>query len=199
MQNSLNDFRSALFAGDFNLAENIGLVQIQQLGETSQWMNELGLLYLMKGDLPEALRYFDRAVEIDSHFIEAQLNAAIILSDLGFYEEASERFAKASQNEGVILAQKYFEMGLFFISMLKYSEAEIEFKKAIALHRSAEYFIELARLYIEQENFSEALFHLDNALMEDSKNTIAESLKGQCQKSQKNFESRDSAENASVV
>ena len=130
MQNSLNDFRSALFAGDFYLAENIGLVQIQQNGEKPDWLNELGVLHLMKGELPEALRYFDRAKASDINFIEAQFNAAIILSDLGFYEEAASRFAEACKREGVLLAQKHFDMSLFYQSVRRLLEAEEELKKA---------------------------------------------------------------------
>lgn len=115
VQNSLNDFRSALFAGDFYLAENIGLVQIQQNGEKAEWLNELGILYLMKGDLPEALRFFDRAVAADLNFIEAQFNASIILSDLGFYDEASARFAEACKREGLCL-HKNILIWPFFIN-----------------------------------------------------------------------------------
>ena len=125
MQNSLNDFRAALFAADFQLAENIGLSQLQQIGEKADWLNELGILYLMKGDLPEALRFFDRAILVDANFIEAQFNASIILSDLGFYDEASQRFKDACQREGILLAQKHYDMCLFYQSVrLKKSPAE---------------------------------------------------------------------------
>ena len=124
VQNSLNDFRSALFAGDFYLAENIGLTQVQQNGEKADWLNELGVLYLMKGDLPEALRFFDRAILSDANFIEAQFNAAIILSDLGFYEEATSRFSEACSREGVLLAQKHYDMSLFYQSVRRLPEAE---------------------------------------------------------------------------
>ena len=187
MQNSLNDFRSALFAGDFYLAENIGLVQIQQNGEKPDWLNELGVLHLMKGELPEALRYFDRAIASDINFIEAQFNAAIILSDLGFYEEAASRFAEACKREGVLLAQKHFDMSLFYQSVRRLLEAEEELKKAIALFCTIDYLHELARVYLEMQKFEEAFTQIENALLLEPNNSISLNLKEQCQKSKENL------------
>ncbi len=191
MQNSLNDFKSALFAGDFNLAENIGLVQIQQNGEKADWLNEMGLLYLMKGDLPEALRHFDRAIAADHFYIEAQFNAAIILSDLGFYEEASQRFADACRHEGVLLAQKHYDMAQFYLSMRKLESAEEELRKAITLHNCSDFYVELTRIYIEQKKFDEALVEIETAISLNLNNPIAENLRSQCLQAKDNFLSSD--------
>ena len=187
MQNSLNDFRAALFAADFQLAENIGLSQLQQIGEKADWLNELGILYLMKGDLPEALRFFDRAILADANFIEAQFNASIILSDLGFYDEATQRFKDACQREGILLAQKHYDMCLFYQSVRKYPEAIEEIQKSLQQCKSHDYFIELARIYIELQNFTEALKYLNEALILDSQSSIALNLKSQCEQSQEHF------------
>jgi tetratricopeptide (TPR) repeat protein len=195
VQNSLNDFRSALFAGDFYLAENIGLVQIQQNGEKPDWLNELGILYLMKGDLPEALRFFDRAVVSDANFIEAQFNAAIILSDLGFYEEASSRFAEACKREGVLLAQKHYDMSLFYQSVRRLPEAEEELKKAIAMYRSIDYLLELARVYCEMQKHENALEQILFALAMEPTNTAALNLQTQCLQSKENFISNPPSSN----
>lgn len=189
VQNSLNDFRSALFAGDFYLAENIGLVQIQQNGEKPDWLNELGILYLMKGDLPEALRFFDRAVLSDVNFIEAQFNAAIILSDLGFYEEASSRFAEACKREGVLLAQKHYDMFLFYQSVRRLPEAEEELKKAIALYRSIDYLLDLARIYSEMQKYEDALEQIGFALSMEPDSVTALNLRSQYLQSKENFKS----------
>lgn len=181
MQNSLNDFRSALFAADFQLAENIGLDQIQQLGEKADWLNELGILFLMKGDLPEALRFFDRAIQADPNFIEAQFNATIILSDLGFYDEAAIRFQDACQREGVILARKHYDMCLFYQSVGKFQEAIEEILKAIHLIKNHDYYIELTRIYIELQKFNEALQSINEAIILNPQSTIAQNLKHQCE------------------
>ncbi len=195
MQNSLNDFRSALFAGDFYLAENIGLVQIQQNGEKPEWLNELGILYLMKGDLPEALRFFDRAVASDANFIEAQFNASIILSDLGFYEEATTRFAEACKREGVLLAQKHYDMALFYQSVRRLPEAEEELKKAIVLHRSIDNLLELARVYSEMQKYENALEQISYALFIDPNNIASLNLQSQCLHSKENFISNTHSSN----
>lgn len=195
MQNSLNDFRSALFAGDFYLAESIGFVQIQQNGEKPDWLNELGILYLMKGDLPESLRFFDKAIAADANFIDAQFNAAIILSDLGFYEEASTRFADACKREGVLLAQKHYDMSLFYQSVRRFPEAEDELKKAIAMFCSIDYLLELARIYSEMQKFEEALEQIKIVLSMDPGNMIALNLQGQCLQSKENFISNPPSSN----
>lgn len=187
VQNSLNDFRSALFAGDFYLAENIGLVQIQQNGEKPEWLNELGILYLMKGDLPEALRFFDRAVLSDANCIEAQFNATIILSDLGFYDEASERFTEACKREGVLLAQKHFDMFLFYQSVRRLSEAEEELKKAISYYNSIDYILELARLYADLQKLDEALEQIRVALSIDPNNVLALNFQSKYLQSKEHF------------
>jgi tetratricopeptide (TPR) repeat protein len=197
VQNSMNDFKSALFAGDFYLAENIGLFQIQQNGEKPDWLNELGILYLMKGDLPEALRFFDRAVAADANFIEAQFNASIILSDLGFYDEANSRFADACKREGVILAQKHFDMSLFYQSVRRLPEAEEELKKAIAMYRSIDYLLELSRVYFEMQKYEDALEQIGFALLIDPNSISALNLQLKCLQSKESFVSNSKLSNES--
>lgn len=180
MQNAMNNFKSALFAGDFYLAENIGLIQIQKQGECPHWLNELGILYLIKGELPEALRFFDRAIASDSNFIEAQFNAAILLGDLGFYEEAGSRFLEACKQEGSLLAEKHFDMSLFYQSVRRFCEAEEALQKAFSLHPSFHYVLSLARLYLEQEKYHEAFEEIEKVLANDPHNTEAQNLRDQC-------------------
>lgn len=187
MQNSLNDFRAALFAADFQLAESIGLNQIQQVGEKAEWLNELGILNLMKGDLPEALRFFDRALLADANYIEAQFNASIILSDLGFYDEAALRFKDACQREGSLLAQKHYDMCLFYQSMRRFPEAIVEIEKALELCRNHDYYIELSRIFIELQKFDEALKSLAEALLLDPNSVLATNLKSQCEQSREQY------------
>ena len=187
MQNSLNDFKAALFSGNFHQAETIGLSYLQQNGDKAEWLNEIGILYLMKGDLPEALRFFDRAMNADANFIEAQFNAAIILSDLGFYEEASGRFAEACQKEGALLAKKHFDMALFYLSVRQTDAAEEELKKAITQHQDIEYFIELARLYIDVQKYDESLKQIDLALAINPENLFALNFKEQCLQYRENY------------
>jgi len=51
--------------------------------------NKAGLCLAMMGDVEGALDYFDRALEINERYAEAHLNRAVILNDLGRYDEAA--------------------------------------------------------------------------------------------------------------
>ena len=76
---------------------------------------------------------------------------------------------------------------MFYQSVRKYPEAIEEIQKSLQQCKSHDYFIELARIYIELQNFTEALKYLNEALILDSQSSIALNLKSQCEQSQEHF------------
>lgn len=86
-----------------------------------------------------------------------------------------------------MLAQKHFDMALFYQSVRRFSEAEEELKKAIELHKSCDFYLELARIYFEQQKYTEALQEINKALSIDPQNQSAHNLQAQCLQSQENF------------
>lgn len=57
--------------------------------------NLLGLAHAMVGQRAEALEQFDVALQLNPRYVDAQLNRAVTLSDLGRVDEATAAFAEA--------------------------------------------------------------------------------------------------------
>jgi tetratricopeptide (TPR) repeat protein len=109
--------------------------------------NAIGLWYLHKGRLNEALAGFLGAVEADPKFVEARLNAGQLTVGFRKYDQAKELFSKALE-----LAPKNYEamVGLGFAQrgLGDFDGAEASYKKAIGFDgRRGEAYYNLGVLY----------------------------------------------------
>lgn len=95
MDMRVQEFTVAYGSGDFEGAEQLVVESLADCPDDARWLNRLGLLYMAQGQYSDALAAFDRSVCADPHFLEPLLNGAIVLSDLGFYDEATVRFDAA--------------------------------------------------------------------------------------------------------
>lgn len=95
MEMRLQEFSVAYGSGDFENAEQLVVEALADQPDDARWLNRLGLVYMAQGQYSDALAAFDRSVCADPHFLEPLLNGAIVLSDLGFYDEATSRFDAA--------------------------------------------------------------------------------------------------------
>lgn len=91
----LQEFMVAYAVGDFESAEQLVVEALADTPDDARWLNRLGLTYMAQGQFSDALAAFDRAACTDPHFLEPLLNSAIVLSDLGYYDEASRRYDAA--------------------------------------------------------------------------------------------------------
>src|SRR5579859_4506534 len=57
--------------------------------------NLLGLALAMVGQREEGLAAFDKAIELNPRYVDAQLNRAVTLSDLGRSDDAAKAFSDA--------------------------------------------------------------------------------------------------------
>jgi Tfp pilus assembly protein PilF len=62
----------------------------------AEFYNYKGVQQADEGNLIEALKYFNKALQIDPMYKEAMFNRATIKADLGEFEEAREDFCKIS-------------------------------------------------------------------------------------------------------
>ena len=62
--------------------------------------NKAGLCLALLGSSEAALEEFNHAVRVNPSYVEAHLNRAIVLNDLGQFPEAREAVAKAAELEG---------------------------------------------------------------------------------------------------
>ncbi|MBX9704584.1 MAG: hypothetical protein K2X39_10560 [Silvanigrellaceae bacterium] len=91
------EFKAAIFAEDFHLAELIAQEELHNANQNSfYWQNSLGLLKILEGDFNAALQCFERASVNDSTQIESLLNTAVTLADLGYYAQAQKKFSEAA-------------------------------------------------------------------------------------------------------
>ncbi|MFZ9521537.1 MAG: tetratricopeptide repeat protein [Silvanigrellaceae bacterium] len=95
MEIRVQEFVVAYASGDFEGAEQLVVESLADRPDDAHWLNRLGLLYMAQGQYSDALAAFDRAVCADPHFLEPLLNGAIVLSDLGYYDDATVRFDAA--------------------------------------------------------------------------------------------------------
>ncbi len=104
----------------------------------------LGLAYSLVGRPDAALAEFDRALELNPRYVDAHLNRAVTLNDLGRYEEATQAFAAAqglgaADHTGIAapaasrLANMHAELGEAYLEAGGARQAIAQFEEAVAL------------------------------------------------------------------
>ena len=139
----------------------------------------LGLALGLAGQPESALEEFDRAVALNPAYVEAHLNRAITLNDLGRYEEAREAFRFAwdsdhsagrplSRSVSARLANMHMELGDLYADLGSYAEAADQYRKATDLRPD---FLDIrnkmARSLMERGEFDEAISELSGVLEEN--------------------------------
>ena len=136
----------------------------------------LGLCYAMTELREEALKSFDAAIRLNPRYVEAHLNRAIVLSDLGRAEEAAEALQQA-QHLGqpdstgfpaVVanrLANMHAELGRAYREAGAFAEATAQFRTALGLRPAfADLQLELARALLDTGDLASATKELDALL-----------------------------------
>lgn len=194
MRDYLHEFRIAVFSGKHQEAETLARSQLALGGESAPWFTELGLLRVAQGNLDEALHLFDQAVAADGSYVPALLNGAIILTDLGFYDEAcvrlraaqsiEERNAVKGNPEGwstrQAIARQHLSIARTHRQLHHPQAARDELQKSLALADLPESHIELAELAIEEGDCERALAALDAARRLQPRNPELHVLAARC-------------------
>jgi tetratricopeptide (TPR) repeat protein len=106
--------------------------------------NLMGLCLSMLSRPEDALAEFDRALERNDCYIEALLNRAITLNELGRFDEAREAFDRAGSCEereespfpasvSARIANAYLQVGELYMAASAPAEAADEFRRALEL------------------------------------------------------------------
>lgn len=104
----------------------------------------MGLCLNFLGQPEAALDQFDRALRENDCYIEAHLNRAITLNELGRFDEAKEAFERAAECEDQVggrfpasisarIANAHSSVGELYMAASAPAEAAGEFRKALAL------------------------------------------------------------------
>ncbi|MCB9621742.1 MAG: tetratricopeptide repeat protein [Sandaracinus sp.] len=91
--------------------------------------NTWGLVKIEKGDVIEALRYFQRAIELDGSIFEAQMNFGSVTLSFRGYQDAQRAFARA-----VELQPRNYDahigLGAALRGLNQFAEAKAEYERA---------------------------------------------------------------------
>lgn len=123
--------------------------------------NLLGLATAAVGQRDEALVEFDRALALNPHYVDALLNRAVTLNELGRYEEAAATFLRAQGLAGVDhtgfeapaasrLANLHAELGEAYVEARGIAQAIEQYEQASRLRPEyVDLRYRLARLRLE--------------------------------------------------
>ncbi|HEY2806060.1 MAG TPA: tetratricopeptide repeat protein [Gemmatimonadales bacterium] len=130
--------------------------------------NLLGLAHAMVGQRTEAMAEFDAALKLNPRYVDAQLNRAVTLSDMGQGDEAAAAFAEAQQLGAVDhtgfaapaasqLANLHAELGDAYLEAGGRTQAIAQFETAAQLRPEfVDLRYRLARLYLDEGNLEPA-------------------------------------------
>jgi tetratricopeptide (TPR) repeat protein len=138
----------------------------------------LGLCYALLEWREEALRSFDEAIRLNPRYVEAHLNRAIVLSDLGRAPEAEAALVQAQELGrpdasgfptvvGNRLANMHAELGRAYREAGGLNAAVAQFRSALSIRPAfLDLRLELARTLIDAGESVDAAGELDTILRE---------------------------------
>ena len=138
----------------------------------------LGLCYALTEWRDEALKSFDEAIRLNPSYVEAHLNRAIVLSDLGRADDAELALVHAQElgrpdasgfpsMVANRLANMHAELGRAYRAAGALNAAVEQYRSALAIRGSfADLRLELARALIDSGLPDEAALELDTVLRE---------------------------------
>jgi len=168
--------RERLEAGDAYGAIHL-LREAMAAGRTfADAYNLLGLATAAVGQREEALAQFDRALELNPRYVDALLNRAVTLNELGRYDEAGAAFAAAQGLAGVDhtgfeapvasrLANLHAELGEAYVEAGGVAEAIEQYERAARLRPEyVDLRYRLARLRLEAGDVARSRAELEAIL-----------------------------------
>ena len=162
-----NDYVGAISALKEAADREPGFADVRQL---------LGVALSLAGQPEAAVSEFDRALALNPSYVEAHLNRAITLNDLGRYDEARESFRQAwysdhsagrpfSRSVSARLANMHMELADLYVDLGSYKQAVEQYTHSVRLRPD---FLDirnkLARAFMERRDLQDALRELQAIL-----------------------------------
>lgn len=164
-----------LSVGRYEAAEKLLGETIEELGDHAELHNLLGFVFHRQSQFSKALESFERSWQTDAAFIEARLNYAVTLCDLGRYTQAQSIFKEAQEYRDLQmsqahltlkrLAQAHEKLGDDYQSCGMKLQAHSEYQKSVSLsqdHPQAR--LKLAQILMDAENYKRAREELEATL-----------------------------------
>lgn len=129
------------------------------------YYENLGLSYQESNQLPEAEKYFRKAIEESTDNKDKYYNQlAFFLSGIGRHKEASKLLDKALE---IKKAPTYYEnLGYAYENLGRMEDAEKNYRKALRLspHEKDKYYNRLGNFYFHQDNIDKAIGYYKKAI-----------------------------------
>ncbi len=154
-----------------------------------QYQYSMGAFYLNNNNLDEAVRYFQRALTLDSRHFQSLNALGLTYSMKGNLPAAEKSFLKCLEiSPGFVEARN--NLGMVYQEMGFPDRAEAEFKKVIAdptySNKELAYY-NLARLYSIREDWENAHFYAEKAIQANPRYHLGHALIGFIMESQGKF------------
>ena len=165
-----------LSVGRYEAAEKLLDEQIQQNPyHHGELFNLLGFVFHKQSQFSKALNCFEKAWQSDPSFVEARLNYAVTLCDLGHYPKAQATMKEAGEYADLQLsqthltlqrlAQSHEELGDDYQKCGMELRAQNEYQKSLGLCKdNPQVRIKLARIFIRAHNYERAQKELEATL-----------------------------------
>lgn len=162
------DFRrqglEAARRGEFDHARRYLENAINRGYRDPQTLTNLGAVCQALRDLPNALAYYQQALQQDPSLAQAWNNVSLVLTDMGQYRDA-ERSARMAIQLNPQYAEAHNNLGVALHSSGRKKEAHESYRQAIAINpRYARAIGNLGSLNYEMGQYSEALAQMQQAL-----------------------------------
>ena len=105
---------------------------VKQNQLTAQIWFDRGYQASQKGDYTEAIRFYEKSIELDPEFVDTHNNLGYVLNNMERYEEAKQFLQKAVELDPAY-AYAYHNLGNSLKNLGQYQEAEQAYRKAILL------------------------------------------------------------------
>lgn len=161
----------------FQAAEEVLKSSLEEHGPLANLLNLMGLVYHRQSQFSIAIEYFEKARASNSGFVEASLNLAVTLSDLGFYDQAEKIYAES--HALLAATQKLPELVMGRVANLHsstalgyeqagmWSEAAGEYIKALQIFpKMPDVRLSLAKLYLRMGSLRQSQEQLGHVLGE---------------------------------
>ncbi len=154
-----------------------------------QYQYALGAFHLNNNNLDEAVKYFRRALNLDPRHFQSLNGLGLAYSINGNFAEAEKSFLKCLEiSPGFVEARN--NLGMVYQEMGFPDRAEAEFKKVIAdpayPTKESPYY-NLARLNSIRQEWEDALFYVEKALLANPRYHMGYALKGYIKDQQEKF------------
>jgi tetratricopeptide (TPR) repeat protein len=166
-------------AGDKELDEKAILRLIDIGGDTPEFHLILGKAYLQRDEVAGALTELKKAEALNPQMPYLHFNLAVAYLHSANYEKSESEFFKDIQLEPD-LADNYVQLGYLYWLMQRNDDGVPEFHKAIEKDaKSGDAWFGLARSYLRQKKYAEALQAIDKAKKLAPENQRVHFIRGQ--------------------